>query len=319
MASERTQQPLRAQASKRAAAPTLRRGQQATLTFDARGHKRPARRSSSKTGRPNVRHVRRPQLKGKHPIHVTLRAHRNAPSFRSELIALLARGVFEELSLLPHPDEATLARSERPAVDLPPQRLIKAVHALSARRHRHDRDRAVACLGLPRRHDPERKHQVWLRRKRATDGVAAGFDVVHYSLQHDHIHLIVEAVDAHALSSGMRRLIIRLANRINAVVRRARKGKIWGDRYHRHDLGGPREVRNALVYVLQNGRKHGVVPEGMLDRFSSAEEHDVWADVRVDPRPMGLAPRTWLLRVGWSKQRGLLRMSEAPRPSALAG
>jgi len=31
---------------------------------------------------------------------------------------------------------------------------------------------------------------------------------------------------------------------------------VWGDRYHRRDLGSPREVRNALVYVNNNHLKH---------------------------------------------------------------
>jgi REP element-mobilizing transposase RayT len=304
-------------ANKRGASATakVRRGQQGTFAFHPAARKRSRSRRAT-SNRRNVTHSRRPAVKGTHPIHVTLRGHRSAPSFRSDLITLLARGVFEELSVRPDKDEKVFESSSNPGQDLPPSRLMKAARAVAARRHRHLRDRGVACLGLPRRHDPKRVRQVWLRRRRATDDIASGFDVVHYSLQHDHIHLIVEAVDAHALSCGMRRLVIRLANRINAVVRRARKGKIWGDRYHRHDLRGPREVRNALVYVLQNGRKHGVVAEGELDRFSSAHEQDIWDDMRTDAPPGGLAPRTWLLRVGWAKHGGLLRVVEMPRLSA---
>jgi putative transposase len=200
-------------------------------------------------------------------------------------------------------------------VDLRPrERLLRVVQAYTAKRHRHFRDQGIARLGLPRRHDPDRERQVWQRKPRATDARAADFNVVHFSLQHDHIHLLVEATDAYTLSCGMRRLIIRLANRINAVVRRSRKGKVWGDRYHRHDLTGPTEVRNALVYVLQNGRKHGVVAPGDLDRLSSATDHVVWADFHVEPRAHGLAPRTWLLGVGWSERGGgLLLTSETPR------
>ncbi len=300
----------------RTLAPKWRRGQQGSFAFEAAGKRRRTVRSSA-ARRPNVRHVTRPWLDRTYPTHVTLRAHRSAPSFRSGLVALLAKGVFEELSILPDPDERVFAKGAPPGLELAGPRLERAARACAARRQRHHRDRAVACLGLPRKHDPQRRGQVWSRRKRATDCVAEGFDVVHFSLQHDHIHLIVEAVDARALSCGMRRLIIRLANRINAVVRRSRKGKIWADRYHRHDLCGPRAVRNALVYVLQNGRKHGVVDEGGIDYFSSAHEHDGWADLRVERPPRGLAPRTWLLRVGWRRGGGLLRVSESPRRSPL--
>lgn len=298
------------------AAKKPRRGQQRAFAFEADSKRKRVVRSSTPR-RSNVRHVTRPKLDGRHPVHVTLRAHRSAPSFRSGIVALLARGVFEELSVLPHPDEQVLVKSARPDLELPAARLERAAHASAARRHRHHRDQAIACLGLPRKHDPKRNGQVWSRRKRATDGVAAAFDVVHFSLQHDHIHLIVEASNKRALSCGLRRLIIRLANRINAVVRRARKGKIWADRYHRHDLAGPRAVRNALVYVLQNGRKHGVVEGHGFDLFSNAHEHDGWADLRVERPPHGLAPRTWLLRIGWSKRYGLLLTSESPRPSRL--
>ena len=35
-----------------------------------------------------------------------------------------------------------------------------------------------------------------------------------------------------------------------------RRGALFRDRHHRHALKTPREVRNALVYVLFNARKH---------------------------------------------------------------
>ncbi len=170
----------------------------------------------------------------------------------------------------------------------------------------------------PRRDDPARlRPRRWKRRRRATDRLAAGFRVVHYSLQDDHIHLIVEASDRAALSAGMRRLVIRLAKRIDVVARGGRRGKVWADRYHRQDLTSPRQVRNALVYVLQNGHKHGRVLPGALDTYSSAETFAGWSD-RV-PRPrapddVSTKPSSWLLRVGWLRAGGKLRVTERPRP-----
>jgi hypothetical protein len=35
------------------------------------------------------------------------------------------------------------------------------------------------------------------------------------------------------------------------------EGRVFVDRYHAHALLTPREVRAALVYVLQNWAKHG--------------------------------------------------------------
>ncbi len=231
-------------------------------------------------------HASRPWLDRRHPVHVTLRADARAPSFRTELVAAIARQVFEELS-----PQRALNRARRVVVmpedpmrpeDRPP---------VEGRKKR----------SAPRRHP------------RATDAIAARFHVVHFSLQEDHVHLLVEAADARALSAGMRRLVIRLANRINRAVRHSRHGKVWGDRYHRRDLDSPTAVRNALVYVLQNGRKHGRVDRDMLDPFSSADEFDGWADLPRDDDIPPLAPRTWLLGVGWIRAGGRIRLAESPR------
>ncbi len=91
-----------------------------------------------------------------------------------------------------------------------------------------------------------------------------GFRVVHYSIQRDHIHMIVEAHDKRTLSSGVRSFVIRMAKRLNALFRR--KGSLWGDRYHRHDLTTPRQVRNALAYVYANFKKRGPPPRTWLLR-----------------------------------------------------
>jgi hypothetical protein len=41
----------------------------------------------------------------------------------------------------------------------------------------------------------------------------AEFRVVHYSVQHDHVHLLVEAAGAPALARGMKSVTVRLARR----------------------------------------------------------------------------------------------------------
>src|SRR5215813_13163548 len=80
------------------------------------------------------------------------------------------------------------------------------------------------------------------------------FHLVHYSVQANHIHLIVEAHDARALSCGLRALEIRIAHRINRLEER--RGRLFADRYHAHDLKTPRETRHAIRYVLLNARRH---------------------------------------------------------------
>lgn len=60
-------------------------------------------------------------------------------------------------------------------------------------------------------------------------GATAGFRVVHFSVQQDHIHAIVEADSDDDLTSGIRGLTIRIAL---AVKRLTGLRRIWGDRYH---------------------------------------------------------------------------------------
>jgi hypothetical protein len=54
-----------------------------------------------------------------------------------------------------------------------------------------------------------------------------------------------------ALAAGMKGFAGRAARAINSRVLR-RRGSVWGDRYHRRDLESPRDVRNAVVYVMNN-------------------------------------------------------------------
>jgi hypothetical protein len=134
---------------------------------------------------------------------------------------------------------------------------------------------------------------------------------VHVSIQRDHLHLVVEAHDERALSSGARGLSIRAARALNGLL--GRTGRLWGDRYHARPLTTPREVRNGLVYVLMNSKKHLGVRTRRIDGCSSA----AWFDGFVDPLPRSAdsppvcAPRTWLARVGW-RRHGLIRRDEIP-------
>jgi hypothetical protein len=149
-----------------------------------------------------------------------------------------------------------------------------------------------------------------------------GMRLVHYSVQRSHMHLICEASDERALSRGMQGLGIRLAKALNRAL--GRKGKVFADRFHSHVLKTPREVRNALRYVLGNGRRHAwqrgeLMPEGALDPCSSARYFDgygdrdkalvvdAWMDKQVPVAPA----RCWLLTTGW-KRGGLLAIDAVP-------
>jgi hypothetical protein len=139
----------------------------------------------------------------------------------------------------------------------------------------------------------------------------SSFRVVHYSVQSNHVHLLVEAEETRALARGMQGLGIRLAKAINRRLCRA--GRVWADRYHCRALRTPREVRHALVYVLLNGRKHSVSGRG-VDPCSSALWFGGWkqkiCDLPPGPAPVARA-RTWLLSAGW-KRGGSIGLDDGP-------
>jgi REP element-mobilizing transposase RayT len=141
----------------------------------------------------------------------------------------------------------------------------------------------------------------------------AHFRILQFSVQKDHLHLLVEASDALALSSGAQGLAIRIARQLNRSL--GRSGKLWKERCHTRALTSPREVRNALVYVLMNIRKHNPVACDGVDPCSSALWFDGWAPVRglvLSSHPPPVQPaRTWLASRGWRK-RGLIHPRESP-------
>lgn len=145
------------------------------------------------------------------------------------------------------------------------------------------------------------------------------FRIVHFSVQSNHIHLIVEAESRAALSSGLRSLVVRIALQVNRLL--MRRGTFWADRWHGRALTSPRAVRRVLVYVLANFRKHQPKCPALLDPCSSARYFDGYADLARAPPGAGATlevdsppvfpPRTWLLATGW-KRHGLIATSERP-------
>jgi putative transposase len=142
------------------------------------------------------------------------------------------------------------------------------------------------------------------------------FRIAEYSVQGDHVHMLVEADHRAALSAGMKSFAVRAARRLNACLRR--RGSVRADRYHRRDLVSPRDVRNALVYVINNHLKHHEWDAGLVDPCSSAPWFSGWMH---RPRPPDAprpteAPRTWLLERGWHDSVRFLHRGELPARSA---
>jgi len=151
------------------------------------------------------------------------------------------------------------------------------------------------------------------------EGADAAFRLVHYAILNDHLHLLAEAKDRDALSRGIQGLLIRIARKLNKLWQR--RGKVFADRHHDRILRTPTETRNALRYVLQNGKKHAAegrelaVPQA-IDTYTSAPWFDGFREpIRVRGLEAIVRPvtdaRTWMLTIGW-RRLGLLSVHELP-------
>jgi REP element-mobilizing transposase RayT len=170
--------------------------------------------------------------------------------------------------------------------------------------------------GLP---SLRRKRELALIRRRFVLA-AERFDVrlVEYSVQSNHTHLIVEASNERSLARAMKGLLVRIARGLNRLW--TRNGSVLDDHYHARALKTPREVRNALVYVLHNARKHGVSLDGP-DPFSSGFSFDGWRNPSRGAIDWTTAPlaraRSWLLSVGWRKH-GRIALTERPEQRSVS-
>ena len=167
-----------------------------------------------------------------------------------------------------------------------------------------------------------RKRDMYMAIREATITTAKreGFHLVHFSIQSNHLHLIIEARSKRAIARGMQGFQISAAKHINRVISERkgeqRKGAVFPDRYHARPLRTPREVRNAIAYVLNNWRRHredraGFTKSWKLDPYSNAADFPGWKELGDSPfmyrTPASYLPlvtwlpKTWLLRHGWSK------------------
>jgi hypothetical protein len=131
--------------------------------------------------------------------------------------------------------------------------------------------------------------------------------VVHISIQHNHLHLIVEAANRLALTRRMQSFAINAARAINGAYRL--RGKVFAFRYHATQIRDPRQARSTVSYVLNNWRHHQEdsasvrASEASLDPYSSALSYAPWrARFRLpngyEPLPVS-SPTTTLLRSAW--------------------
>ena len=189
-------------------------------------------------------------------------------------------------------------------------RCSDAPHRVRPRVRKYDVQHVVlrTCRDVPR-----------LRRGKTYDAIRralqrslglTAFRVCHTSIQRNHLHFLIEADDAAALSHGMRSLAIVAARAINRVL--GRSGKVFAYRYHATAISNPRQMRTALSYVLNDWRRHDederceAAHRASLDPYSTAIHFRGWRE-GVFAVPAGFetlpsaAPETWLLRVGWQR------------------
>jgi REP element-mobilizing transposase RayT len=151
-----------------------------------------------------------------------------------------------------------------------------------------------------------------------------GFRVVHYSVQRNHAHFIVEASHGkYGMECGMKAVAQRFARCVQRVF--GREGPVLYGRYQLTLLTTPRQVRHALAYVLLNARWHWSqtrrgTPPARIDPCSSGRWFDGWtraspvAAARDGPPEVSPA-RFWLLTTGW---RRYPRISPAEVPGESA-
>jgi REP element-mobilizing transposase RayT len=133
-----------------------------------------------------------------------------------------------------------------------------------------------------------------------------GFRLCHFSIQKRRIHLLCEAQHRRSLWRGIQGLAVRIAKRLNSSL--GRKGAVFVARYHARQLEAPRDVRNALRYVMLNHLRRR---KGLPDPYSSGSVFKGWGfRPKIDPakaeevRGVVAVPRTRLLARRW--RRGYL-------------
>jgi REP element-mobilizing transposase RayT len=170
--------------------------------------------------------------------------------------------------------------------------------------------------GLPSLQGPDFIREI--RKSFAFASERGDFRLVHYSVQSDHVHLIVEASDQDALGRGMKAINARIARAVHRIFNVC--GRVLSGSYHAQLLKTPRQVYRAIAYVLMNTRKHFKQRHGreprkvQLDEASSARWFTGFARLLPADRTGSCEvshPRSWLLGKGWRKH-GLIDPAFVP-------
>jgi len=188
--------------------------------------------------------------------------------------------------------------------------------------------RVVPTIGSLRR----RTMYKALREATITAALREQVRIVHLSLQRTHVHMLVEAADKTALARGLQGFQVSAARHINRALgdgTRARRGKVFADRYHAEVITTPTRAHHAIRYVLSNWRRHkedrcGLAATWLVDPFSSGILFPDWVELQDRPwlwpirdtyDPLIVRrPESWLLREGWTRGGGPISARDVPGP-----
>ena len=140
----------------------------------------------------------------------------------------------------------------------------KRIHSQGVAHRRREKITARTALHInfKVRASIRNKHCLNILKRAIRNSRSKGLRVVHFSLQSNHVHLIVEATHNAILTKGIRSLTITFSKGIA-------RGQIQMERYHLHVLKTVRETKNALHYVLLNEQKHSGLKKAHVDDYSS--------------------------------------------------
>jgi REP element-mobilizing transposase RayT len=94
-----------------------------------------------------------------------------------------------------------------------------------------------------------------------------GLRIIHFTVQKDHLHFMIEAENNKQLAKGMQALGISLSKSLKGNIAKHIRS-VYKSRYHLHILNTIREIKNTKLYILGNAIKHGVI-KNTFDTYSS--------------------------------------------------
>jgi REP element-mobilizing transposase RayT len=109
-----------------------------------------------------------------------------------------------------------------------------------------------------------------------------GTRIIHFSVQGNHLHLIVESPNEDSLYRSMTGLNVRIARRMNSMM--GRTGRVIGERYHAAFLRSRGAAFRAVRYVRENHRKH-FAPKENWREGTTTDFFSSWAKPIELPRP----------------------------------